>query len=56
MKESEMNSYFELVNGDDYSPYDLGSPSFLANRESLYKHHPAELVVFIEPTVCNQRD
>ena len=57
----EMNSAFHLINDDDISSFDIGTPAFLTNscstptRESLCTSNqdgPEFTIVFIEPTVC----
>ena len=56
-----MNSAFHLINDDDISSFDIGTPAFLTNscstptRESLCTSNqdgPEFTIVFIEPTVC----
>ena len=54
-----MNSEFHLINDDDVSAFDIGTPAFLSSSwssptgEGLHpsKTDGQEFIVFIEPTV-----
>ena len=54
-----MNSEFNLLNDDDISAFDIGTPAFLSSSWSSPTEeglHPSktdgqEFIVFIEPTV-----
>ena len=54
-----MNSEFHLINDDDVSAFDIGTPAFLSSswssptKEGLHpsKTDGQEFIVFIEPTV-----
>ena len=51
-----MNSEFHLINDDDVSAFDIGTPAFLSSSPTGEGLHPSktdgqEFIVFIEPTV-----